>query len=288
MALVEPIKRTYIVNNTLNDLSSKEWLKFTKSWSVFHTSQRVTPSKRVTKISHPASFPEELVESFIGFFTKKGQWILDPFAGSGSSLIAAKSLDRNSIGLELYPHYYELIKQRLESTEKTNTNHSIINTDARKILDVFKENGFPKIDFCITSPPYWNQLVSKPQRKNQYDRKRARISQNLDTKYGSNSRDLGLIADYELFLDEQEIIFDKVYEIMKPKSYLVVVTNNVYAQGRLWTLAYDTVKRLSKKWVPKDEKIWCQDYRKLHPFGMFHSYIGNRSHHYCLIFRKES
>ncbi|MGI0086467.1 MAG: DNA methyltransferase [Nitrosotalea sp.] len=277
---MEAVKRAYTPINTINDLSSKEWLKFTKSWFVLN------PKERGKKISHPASFPEELVESFIGFFTKKGHWILDPFAGSGSSLIAAKSLDRNSIGLELYPHFHALAETRLEATENSKTNHFIINADSRKILDIFNEKGFPKIDFCITSPPYWNQLVSQSQHKN-IDRKRVRMSKTLDTKYGSNSRDLGLIADYELFLDEQEMIFDKVYEIMKPKSYLVVITNNVYAQGRLWSLAYDTMKRLSKKWVPKDEKIWCQDYRKLHPFGMFHSYVGNRSHHYCLIFRKE-
>lgn len=281
MTLVEPVKRAYTPVNTLNELTSKEWLKFTKSWFVLN------PKERGTKIHHPASFPEELVEGFIGFFTKKGQWILDPFAGSGSSLIAAKTLDRNSIGLELYPSYYELTKKRLEEKEKTETNHVVVNTDARKILDVFKEKRFPNIDFCITSPPYWNQLVSQSQYKN-LDRKRARISKTLDTKYGSNSRDLGLIADYELFLDEQEMIFDKVYEVMKPKSYLVVITNNVYTKGRLWSLAYDTMKRLSKKWVPKDEKIWCQDYRKLHPFGMLHTYVGNRSHHYCLIFRKEN
>ena len=98
--------------------------------------------------------------------------------------------------------------------------------------------------------------------------------------------DLGLINDYHAFLLQLKFIFEDIYDLMKNKAYLVVIINNVYKNGRLWPLAFDTFKLLSEKWVPKDEMIWCQDGKKLFPFGMFHSYIGNRSHHYCLVFQK--
>lgn len=266
----------YEPKNTLNNLHGKDWIKFTKSWFILN------PCPRNNKINHPASFPEALAEMFIEFFTKENQWVLDPFAGVGSTLVAAKNLNRNSIGIELYADFVSLAKKRLDEIPGSTVKSIIIQADARYIKNLFQERGLPKVNFCFTSPPYWNQL------KKANERQAIRLKNGLKTAYGSNERDLGLIEDYDHFLDQLEIIFNGVYEVMAEKSYLVVVTNNVYNQGKLWPLAFDTFDRLSKKWAPKDEKIWCQNDKKLFPFGMFHSYIGNRSHHYCLIFRKES
>ena len=280
MALVEAIKHVYKPTNTLNDLSSKEWLKFTRSWFLLR------PKGRDRKIIHPASFPEELVEQYVQFFTKRGHTILDPFLGSGSTLVVARTTGRNAVGIELNKKYYNLAIQRLNSVDENDSKQFVVNDDSRNIGKIFKKHNIPKCDFCITSPPYWNQLVYAGT-QNTKDRSTARSNLNLDTNYGKNSKDLGLITDYDKFLDEQEKIFDMVFDVMKNKGYLVVVTNNVYSRGRLYPLAFDTLKRLSKKWIPKDEQIWCQDNRKLHPFGMLHTYVGNRSHHYCLIVRKE-
>lgn len=259
----------------LNGLSGKEWIKFTKSWFVLN------PTPRNVKICHPASFPEELAEPFINFFTKIGDWVVDPFAGSGSTLIAARRLGRNSWGMELYEKYVELTRRRLSEIEEGGVDSIMINGDSRNILKIRKRLNIPLADFCITSPPYWNQL------KRNTERQVFRTEKQLDCIYGKNQSDLGMIDDYNEFLEQQMLIFDNLREVMKSGAYLVVITNNVYADGRLWPLAFDTLKMLSEKWVPKDEKIWCQDNRKLFPFGMFHSYIGNRSHHYCLVFRKD-
>lgn len=263
------------IRNTLNHLQGKKWIKFTKSWFILN------PPPRKSKDMHPACFPEALAADFIKFFTKKNQWILDPFAGLGSTLVAAKSLNRNSVGIELYADYVSLTRQRLEEIFDPRLESIIIQADSRQLKDVFQEKGLPKMDFCLTSPPYWNQL------KRNSERQKKRLEKCMKTVYGNDERDLGLIEDYDCFLDHLGIVFDNVYEIMVDGSYLVVVTNNIYAQGRIWPLAFDTFKMLSKKWTPKDEKIWCQDNKKLFPFGMFHSYIGNRAHHYCLVFRKD-
>lgn len=281
MALVEQVKKRYIPKNTLNNLSSSEWLKSTRSWFLLR------PKGRDKKILHPASFPEELAQNYIQFFTKKGQTVLDCFLGTASTLIAAHTTERNAIGIELSKRYCKLSKIRLDSIKNNNSSQLIVNDDARNIVKIFKKYNVPECDFCITSPPYWNQLLNNGI-KNSKERKTPREELCLDLDYGNDTNDLGLITDYDKFLREQEKIFDRVYDVMKNKGYLIVVTNNVYSKGRLWPLAFDTLTSLAKKWVPKDEQIWCQDNRKLHPFGMLHTYVGNRSHHYCLIFRKEN
>lgn len=63
--------------------------------------------------NHSAAFPEELPEWFIKLFTKEGDVIMDPFMGSGTTNLVAQRLRRNSIGIEIVPEYYEMVKKQL-------------------------------------------------------------------------------------------------------------------------------------------------------------------------------
>ncbi|MDR3697092.1 site-specific DNA-methyltransferase [Mucilaginibacter sp.] len=63
--------------------------------------------------NHSAAFPEELPEWFIKLFTKKNDIVLDPFMGSGTTLFVSKRLMRNSIGIEILPEYFEMVKKQI-------------------------------------------------------------------------------------------------------------------------------------------------------------------------------
>lgn len=65
---------------------------------------------------HSAVFPEELPAWFIKLFTEEGDLVLDPFLGSGTTLIAARRLQREAIGIEILPEYKELIEERIYDT----------------------------------------------------------------------------------------------------------------------------------------------------------------------------
>lgn len=69
--------------------------------------------------NHSAAFPKALPEWFIKLFTDEGDWVLDPFAGSGTTLEAAKELHRNSIGIEILSEYCELAQDKLEERQLT-------------------------------------------------------------------------------------------------------------------------------------------------------------------------
>ena len=64
---------------------------------------------------HPATFPVQLPSWFIELFTDPGDVVLDPFAGSGTTLAAAKELGRNSVGIDICEEFCLLIKDRLSS-----------------------------------------------------------------------------------------------------------------------------------------------------------------------------
>lgn len=67
--------------------------------------------------NHSAAFPEELPEWFIKLFTKVNDTVLDPFMGSGTTNIVSQRMRRNSIGIEIMPEYYEMVKSRIEPVE---------------------------------------------------------------------------------------------------------------------------------------------------------------------------
>lgn len=67
--------------------------------------------------NHSAVFPEALPEWFIKLFTKEGDWVLDPFMGSGTTIRVAKRVLRNSIGIEIVPEYYDMVKEQIEPAE---------------------------------------------------------------------------------------------------------------------------------------------------------------------------
>ncbi|HEV8081362.1 MAG TPA: site-specific DNA-methyltransferase [Chitinophagaceae bacterium] len=67
--------------------------------------------------NHSAAFPEELPEWFIKLFTKENDIILDPFMGSGTTLIVANRMLRNSIGIEIMQDYYQMVKDQIKPVE---------------------------------------------------------------------------------------------------------------------------------------------------------------------------
>ena len=269
-------------DNKLNNLTGKEWLKFTKSWFIHRP-----PKRKEDEILHPAKYPESLIEEFILFFTKKNEWVLDPFMGTGSTLIAAASAGRNAVGIELNKNYFRTSAKRIKNRNFRKCVFPI-NGNSENLLSSLSLNGFENklFNYIITSPPYWNQLKRNSIRQKEREQKK------LDTKYSTSKDDIGNIDSYETFLDAQAKIFDQVYDVTINKGYLTIITNNVYFNSRLYPLAFDTAisltNRGSKSWVLKDEKIWLQDDKRLIALGVNSAWVGNRHHQYCLIFRKEN
>ncbi|MFP4458186.1 MAG: DNA methyltransferase [Candidatus Zixiibacteriota bacterium] len=262
--------------NRLNELTNREWILFQKSWFIHNP----PPRKKDTRL-HPAKFPEEMIKEFLEFFTKNGQIVLDPMVGTGSSVLAAVESGRVGIGIELQEKFAKIANEQLQNCEsdyqQAKEQSQIIIGDARNI----DKMGLPEIDYVITSPPYWDML----HRGGKFRKERGNSSaENLI--YSEDKIDIGNIDDYEDFLDSLEEIYRHVYNVMRNKAYMTVIVKNVKKGGRMYPLAWDIGKRLSKFFVLKDEKIWLQDNQRLAPYGMFYAWVSNTFHNYCLQFQK--
>lgn len=70
--------------------------------------------------NHSAAFPEELPEWFIKLFTKEDDTVLDPFMGSGTTIVVSTRMGRNAIGIELVPEYFEMVQSQIALKETLN------------------------------------------------------------------------------------------------------------------------------------------------------------------------
>lgn len=266
----------YDVRNKLNDLTGKEWTKFTCSWFIFNAIQSDLKEEReVTEDTavHPATYSPTMMEEFIRFFTKEGEKVIDPFLGIGSTLVGCDRTNRIGYGIELNQKYYEIAKLRVPNFES-----NIFNYDSTRL----NELELPKFDFSISSPPYWDVL-----NRSTDGFRKDRQEKGLDFKYSDKDNDLGNIGDYNVFLEETCQVYEKLYERLKKGAYIVIIVKNVKKEGKLYPLAWDIAKKLEKTYTLKDEKIWIQDKIGLSPYGYPSSWASNILHHYCLIFRKE-
>jgi DNA modification methylase len=266
--------------NRLNALTSKDWLRFQKSWFVHNP-----PRRQKEVLRHPAKFPETLAQEFIEFFTKPGGMVFDPMAGTGSALIASLRAGRQSIGVELNPTYADvarnLIAAELErlGPGAADLRCEVITGDAARL----PFDDLPPMDYVLTSPPYWNMLHARGART----QRSRRASKSLDVVYSDDPADLGNIDDYEEFLERLAAIYESLKAILHPKAYLTIIVKNVKKGGKIYPLAWDLAKRLGDTYTLKDERIWCQDDIRLAPYGLGNAWVSNTFHHYCLQFRWE-
>ena len=269
------------MKNKLNDLTSKEWLKFQKSWFIHNP-----PPRKKGVLVHPAKFPETMAQGFIEFFTKKGETVLDPMAGTGSTLVAALRAGRNSYGIELSPKYVDIAQEIIKSERATlgssieNLKSEIVNGDAALVSNY----QLPITDYVFTSPPYWDMLHARGAQT----QKKRRASAELDVRYSDDPNDLGNIIDYDHFLEKLVNIYKGLQPLLREKAYLTIIVKNVKKGGKIYPLAWDIARELGKTYTLKDEKIWVQDNQRLSPFGLGSAWVSNTFHHYCLQFRNES
>ena len=88
----------------LNCLTGKEWIKCQLGVWQFNYEKRDIRDKK----QHPATFPISLARKVIELFTHEGELVIDPFVGSGTTLLAAQDANRNALGFDLQERYAEL------------------------------------------------------------------------------------------------------------------------------------------------------------------------------------
>ncbi|MEA4812184.1 MAG: site-specific DNA-methyltransferase [Anaerolineaceae bacterium] len=225
--------------NNLNCLTAKEWIKSQLGVWQFTYEKRDIRKKDV----HPATFPISLSKKIIELFTHKGELVLDPFVGSGTTLIAAQDLDRNALGFDLQEKFIQLCEDRLNINENlfSNSSQIAIQDDARNISNWINDNS---ISLVWTSPPYANLLNRK--RSNKSRRKRDNEQLGKIEQYSQDSRDLGTL-NLDEYTHSMGEIFEKLLPLLKPKGHCVINIADMWWENKRIPIHVSLIEELSSR-----------------------------------------
>lgn len=222
------IKSLSIVKTSkINDINLNRW----KEYDDILTESLWILDKRDSSGAHNGSywgnFIPQIPNQFLRRYTKKGEWILDPFLGSGTTLIECRRLGRNGIGVELLPEVVELANKNISLEKNTyNVETKVICADSTKLNfnEEIKKFGVNSVQFIIMHPPYWDII-----------------------KFSENDKDLSNAKNINDFLNLFGQVVDNTYDILDKNRYLAVVIGDKYSHGEWIPLGFYTMNEVLKR-----------------------------------------
>ena len=223
----------------INCLKAKEWLKCQLGVWQFSYEGRDVRDKNV----HPATFPISLSKKVIELFTHKGELVLDPFVGSGTTLVACNDTNRNGVGFDLQKEYIDLCESRLsvQANLFSTAKQVAIQDDARNIANYLEPNT---VSLIWTSPPYANLLNRK--RKNKSRRYRNNEQLGRIEQYSQDPRDLGTMQLDE-YTKAMGDIFEKLLPLLRVKAHCVINVPDMWWENQRITIHVSLIEELRKR-----------------------------------------
>jgi DNA modification methylase len=276
------LPKTVDPRNQLNDLTAREWIPETvtvwnqKGLGAGH------PDAQIERL-HPAPFSFTDVGRLVRFFTKKGNLVLDPFVGIGSTLKACAIDGRRGVGIELNSSFAVLARKRIETEVRdmfsSAEQQQVLEGDVRDVLDTIPDET---VDFVVTSPPYWSIL-----KKEDHKVRQERIANGLSTHYGDDARDLGNIDSYDEFLVVLTDIFTKCALKLKRGKYMAIVVSDFRDKSKYIMFHADLAQRLEQRGLEmKGLTVLYQRHKKVYPYGYPYSYVPNIHNQFILLLQK--
>lgn len=280
---------------TFNGLCASEWSELSKSvWN------DVSSARQKKHLKHGATYPEKLCERLIRMYSKAGDVVLDPFLGTGTTVVAAIKEQRNAIGIELTDRFFTVAN---ESVEEVVSDQQLSLFDEQSKLgkyklyhgdccEVLKTIPSEKVQITITSPPYADLIHKVVEDRTLRHKNSAFVTENNATTnlYSDDDRDLGNMC-MEEYIKRVEQIMVELYRITKEGGYNAWVvkdfrdTKNKIPYIDLHSKIAAAGEKAGFKY--HDLIIWDQNqHRKLVLLGYPSVFYVNQNHSYIVVLRK--
>lgn len=264
-----------VKTSKINEINLKRWKEYDK---VLTDSLWIVP-KRDTSGAHVSeywgNFVPQIPRQMMIRYTKRNDWVLDVFAGSGTTLIECRRLGRNGLGIELNPK----VAQRARELVETEPNLRQITTDIAvgdnttlDIKDMLAQHQIEKVQLLMMHPPYHNII-----------------------RFSEDKRDLSNAETTEDFLTMFGRTVDNATPFLEKGRYLALVIGDKYAKGEWIPLGFSCMNEVLKrgymlkavvvknfdetKGKRNQQELWR--YRAL--VGGFYIF----KHEYIMIFKKQ-
>ena len=183
-------------------------------WEVFYEKRDIRD-----KDVHPAVMPIALAKRGIELFTHRGELVLDPFNGIGTTLLAAKDLDRNAVGFDINEKFCKTSEQRMAQSKLTGESSQLVVCDDARNIPSYLEEETVKLIF--TSPPYANLLNRRRLNKSRRGDMRQNKQYLRVEQYSQDQRDLGTLQ-IEEYAAQLKTIYEELLPLLVPKGHSVI------------------------------------------------------------------
>ena len=226
--------------NHINCLEPRDWLKHQLGVWQFNYEKRDIRKRDL----HPATYPLALSSKCISLFTHEGELVLDPFVGSGTTLLSSQDLNRNAVGFDLSTDYIALSNDRVKGPNTFDNSKQIAIQDEAMNIDNYLEPG--SVSLIMTSPPYANLLNRKRLNKSRRGDERQNDQYLQIEQYSQDPRDLGTM-DSDAYTTAIGEIFELLLPLLKPKGHCVINVPDFWFENKRITVHISVVEELRKR-----------------------------------------
>lgn len=184
--------------------------------------------------NYRGNFAPQIPRNLILRYSREGETVLDPMVGSGTTLIEARLLGRNAIGLDVNEDALRITRERLDFDTQLESSQQVIEKDVRNLEDFDSDS----IDLIIAHPPYFNII---------------------EYSNGENPNDLSSIKTIPEFLEQLELGIREMFRVLKPNRYCAVLIGDTRKSQHYIPLSTMVLERfLRANFVVKEQVIKTQ------------------------------
>jgi DNA modification methylase len=271
---------------TFNGMTAKEWTLGSRSvWN------DLSSQRKGKHLNHGATYPEKLSDRIITMYSKEGDTILDPFLGTGTTLVSASKLNRNGVGIELSKSYYEIAKQEIDSSYGlfSSVDIKVFNEDCSEAIKKLKNES---IQLTFTSPPYADLIHKVLEDRDKRHKKSAFVLDNNSTTklYSNHEKDLGNMV-FDEYIKKVKQIMKSIYKKTKVGGYNIWVVKD-YRDVKKGIPYVDLHSAIANAGILAGFKyhdliVWDQnEQRSLVLLGYPSVFYVNQNHSFIVVLRK--
>lgn len=212
--------------NQISDIDPRRWKEYesiiTDSLWIFKRRDSKVPNSG----DYWGNFVPQIPQQLLLRYTREGDWVLDPFAGSGTTLVECALRKRNALGIDISPEAAQYAGSILERINYEKSLHiKYINGDSSSLNygTLLSNFGIKSVQLVILHPPYWDIV-----------------------KFSKNNADLSNAESLDVFLDKLMIVVRKCKDILDYGRHIALVIGDKYSSGHWIPLGFYSMDRVMK------------------------------------------
>jgi hypothetical protein len=208
----------------INDIDISNWKREIKEKEIIVDSLWIFPNREKSgghTNEYWGNFIPQIVYQALMRYTCKGDWVLDLFAGSGTTLIECKRCGRNGVGVELIPQVAAKANQLIKAQENPKVFAEVIAGDStsvktrRRVKGILTAHNVSQVQLIMLHPPYHNII-----------------------RFSDDPRDLSNAPSIPIFLKKLKRVVKNFADLLEEGRYMILVMGDLYLKGEYIPLGF--------------------------------------------------